>query len=531
MSSHFCLSVRFLDAAFHGRGDGDEPEWPPSPLRVFQALVAAAARKNRGELTPGTRSALRWLEGEAESPLVIAPGAVAGAGYRLSVPNNAMDIVARAWSKGNDSNSGDANPATHRTMKSVRPMLLSGHATHYLWRLPDPVGEEIREHVQLLSETASSIVALGWGLDLAVGDGAVLSDEQVEKLDGEQWLPARSAAGNGLRVPVQGTLEDIMKHHESFLKRLGADGFVPPPPLSMYKKVDYRRAIGPPTRPVAAFSLLQLNASGFRAFDTARRGLTVAGMMRNAVKTAAARSGWPESKIASFVLGHGESNVGGEHVAVGPHRFAYLPLPSIETWNERRASAGSVRRVIVSTFASECEEEIAWAQRMVPGQELRDEDTKQPVALLSLIPVSEKIVRRYMQPASVWATVTPVVLPGYDDTKHYRRRMEHEIEAEEQRELLERLDLRIDGLLRKAITHAGFSKVLADNAELEWRKVGFWPGTELADRYGVPEHLKRFPRYHVRIQWRDTSCEAVKIPGPVCLGGGRFYGLGLFAAE
>jgi hypothetical protein len=24
--------------------------------------------------------------------------------------------------------------------------------------------------------------------------------------------------------------------------------------------------------------------------------------------------------------------------------------------------------------------------------------------------------------------------------------------------------------------------------ELEWRKVGFWPGTDLADRYGVPDH-------------------------------------------
>ncbi|MBX9622589.1 MAG: type I-U CRISPR-associated protein Cas5/Cas6, partial [Gemmataceae bacterium] len=48
MGSSFCVSVTFLDPAFHGRGDGGEPEWPPSPLRLFQAVVAAAAARWRG---------------------------------------------------------------------------------------------------------------------------------------------------------------------------------------------------------------------------------------------------------------------------------------------------------------------------------------------------------------------------------------------------------------------------------------------------------------------------------------------------
>src|ERR1700730_13175967 len=41
-ASHFCLSVTFHDCRFHGRRDNGEPEWPPSPLRLFQSLVAAA---------------------------------------------------------------------------------------------------------------------------------------------------------------------------------------------------------------------------------------------------------------------------------------------------------------------------------------------------------------------------------------------------------------------------------------------------------------------------------------------------------
>jgi len=54
MSSHFCISVTFLDPAFHGRADGGEPEWPPSPLRLFQSLVAAAHEGWKG-------SNVRWL--------------------------------------------------------------------------------------------------------------------------------------------------------------------------------------------------------------------------------------------------------------------------------------------------------------------------------------------------------------------------------------------------------------------------------------------------------------------------------------
>jgi len=254
-------------------------------------------------------------------------------------------------------------------------------------------------------------------------------------------------------------------------------------------------------------------------------------MMRSAVKAAAQRSGWEEAKIDSFVLGHGESKVSAAHVAVGPRRFAYLPLPSIESRKDRTGGvAGSVRSVIVTTFSSDCQDAVAWAKRAVSGVELRDDDTKEAVALLSLIPDRDNGVQRYLQQAATWATVTPMVLPGFDDPAHYRRRMKKPIGAEGQRILLERLDTRIDGLLRKAIVQAGFSQELADNALVEWRKVGFWPGSEPAERYGTPAHLKRFPTYHVKIRWRDAQLHAVEIPGPICLGGGRFYGLGLFAA-
>ncbi len=528
MCAYFCLSIRFLDPVFHGRRDGNQPEWPPSPLRVFQMLVAASARRR------GVRdfAALRWLEQEP-APVVIAPVAVvASHSYRLSVPNNAMDIVARAWVRSNDSNSGDANPATHRTMKSIRPVLMtSGDAVHYLWLLAEPADEATRAHVETLCDVARSVVALGWGVDLAIGHGAMLSNDETNSLRGERWLPSRGETDNVLRLPRLGTLDALENRHTKFLNRIGSGGFTPPPALTAYETATYRRASDVNRKPVAAFALRKHDGSGgFCAFDTVQRGLTVAGMLRHATGLAALHAGWPEDSINTCILGHGEAK-GARHVTVGAQRFAYLPLPSIEFRGQGKARiVGSIRRVLLATLTDGYENEIAWSRRAMPGQILIDEGTHQPVAELSMLPANDGIVNNYVQPSSTWATVTPVVLPGYDDPAHYRRRLKRGTEADEQKNLLDKLYSRTEALLRKAITQAGLSQELADHANLEWRKVGFWAGAEMADRYGVPQHLKCFPRFHVRIQWRNAQNKPVSIPGPICLGGGRFYGLGLFAA-
>lgn len=532
MTSYFCLSIRFLDSRFHGRGDAGEPEWPPSPLRAFQALVAAAARQHRGELPNEIALALQWLESESEHhpPVVVAPEMKQGSGYWLSVPHNAMDIVARAWSRGNESGTGDADERKHRTMKKVRPAYLNGDAVHYMWPLPNLVTDEIRNHMQALLTAARGIASVGWGTDMAVGHASLISTSEVETLAGERWLPFETA-DCGLRVPLNGTFRQLSHRHQQFVGRLRAEGLDAPTPLSAFRKIRYRRATQPPIGALAPFSLLKVDGSGFRAFDPVRKGLTVAGMVRGVAKIAAERSGWPSSKVNAFVLGHAESNGAGRHVAVGPARFAYLPLPSIESRGSGKSRVvGHVRRIMLTCSTEGCEKEITWARRMLSGQELIDEKSKEPVGLLSVIPATDNIVRWYTGQADTWATVTPVVLPGYDDPAHLRRRLKAGTSSsEEKRKTVERLSGRVEELLRKAIVHAGLPQELADHAELEWRKVGFWAGTDLADRYGVPDHLRRFPRFHVKVRWRNKRREPIKVPGPICLGGGRFYGLGLLA--
>jgi CRISPR-associated protein Csb2 len=536
MPATFCLTVRFLDPAYHGRENGGEPEWPPSPLRAFQALVAAAGALGRGQIRPADREALVWLE-RLPPPTVVAPTSEAaeGYGYRLSVPNNSLDRVAEAWARGNDSNVGDANPATHRTMKPVRPTWLrGGDSVHWLWGREEPMCGEASRHVEVLSRLAASIVALGWGIDLAIGRGAILAEEDVARLDGERWLPSGADRGKALRVPRPGTLDELVARHGAFLGRIidGGSSLAPPTPLSRYAIVRYTRRGETPPRPVAAFSLLRLDGGGFRPFDAVRRALSVAGMLRHATARTARIAGWAEARVESFVLGHGEKQSERAHAAVGHRRFAYLPVPTIEARGDGTSPvAGSVRRVLVASFAEGCEDEIAWARGALSGQELVSAGLPPtPVALLSHIPESDSRLRCYLAPAATWATVTPVVLPGYDDPAHFRRRLAREPAAEKRRALVGRLEHRVAKLMRKAIVQAGFPSALAQHAELDWCSSGFWPGVDLASRYGVPDHLRRFPRLHVRLTWRDAAGNPVKVPGPICLGGGRFFGVGLFAA-
>ncbi|MFO0808628.1 MAG: type I-U CRISPR-associated protein Csb2 [Gemmataceae bacterium] len=502
MPNFLCVSVSFLDARFHGRRDGGAPEWPPSPLRLFQALVASsAARWPAAAFADYAAPALRWLE-SLSAPVIATPEQRTGQPYRLSVPNNAMDIVGRAWSRGNTSNSGDANPATHKAMKTVRPThLVGGESVAYLWELPEPLTEEVRGYAEVISAAARGIVAVGWGIDMVAADGRLLDASAAGAVAGERWRPAVGTTDGGLRVPRPGTVAALARRHQAFLNRMTE--LAPVPALTEYEVVGYRRATDPATRQFAAFQLLKPDASGFRPFDSVRRTAVVAGMVRHLAAEMAAAAGWSESKVNTFVHGH---TADGNDRGTGGPRFLYVPLPSIERRGpkgERRPEhVSSVRRVLVVAPPGGATE-IGWARRTLSGQELIDEQTKQPAAVLSLIPTTDPHIQSYVGVASVWSTVTPVILPGYDD---------HDA-------------AKAEALLRKAIGQAGFPPELAAAAVLDWRQVGFRAGVEKAIRYEPPTHLKAFPRYHVRIRWPNA------VRGPVVIGGGRHCGFGTFAVE
>ena len=176
MTRILLLSVRFLDDCYHGLIDnGDKGEWPPSPFRVFQALVAGNAHRttipasthnalpcaHRREKQHGAPvtvgdplfGALRWLE-SLDAPSIVVSAARAGRVLLTYVLNNISD----------------SNPNS-RTPKTIRPTLFNGdRLLQYVWTFEQTTPCAM-DHARVIAEAARHIHCLGWGIDLAVGCG------------------------------------------------------------------------------------------------------------------------------------------------------------------------------------------------------------------------------------------------------------------------------------------------------------------------------------------------------------------------
>jgi len=180
-----------------------------------------------------------------------------------------------------------------------------------------------------------------------------------------------------------------------------------------------------------------------------------------------------------------------------PPRFSYLPVPSIG----HDHADGMIRRLlIVEPFGGDGSH-ARWAQDRLRSLPLTDKDGNERGILRDLWrPTSANMVMRYIDDARTWSTVTPVILPGFDDGKQ----------------------MKAEKLFITAVQQAELPVEAIE--ELSLRKAPFWPGSQHPSQYHVPAYLKHFSRWHVRLVFREP------IGGPLAIGAGRHCGLGLFAA-
>ncbi len=477
MPDLLCLTVRFLQPYGHGRGDDGEPQWPPSPLRLFQALVAASAShwNERMELTCAV-PALRWMESLGQPAIAAAEGVAAASGTLFYVPDNSADLVVPAWKR------GELTRAVKRTEKICRPTHVNGDAVHYLFQ----IRESPCPHLTTLKAAARSITHLGWGIDMVAADASLISEAEAARLSGERWRPAPSGSAP-LRVPIQGTLEALMKKHSDFLNRLGPDGFRPVPPLTAFRVVNYRRESEPLARPCIAFRLLDPDTGKPQTY-AATDPVKVAGMIRGAVHQVARNAERDPKWIGEFVCGHHD----------GPDsfpRFSYLPLPSIQPV----VGVGRISRVVIAEPIGSDGREIDWLKPRLSGVVANNEQDRH--ALLVPLPRDDFVLKQYLRSSPTWTTVTPVALPGSDDG----------------------MASKTAKLLEKMLRHAGYSSDAVE--DIEYHRVPFRRGAEDAKRYRPrgDHYLSNCTMYHMRIRWKNPLC------GPIGLGGGRHCGLGVFA--
>ena len=478
MTRHLCISVTLLDGLFHGKRDAGEAEWPPSPLRLFQALLAGARTGCRTrEWSDAKADAFRWLE-RRQPPEIVAPLGRPAPSYSLYVPNNNSDKT--------------FNRQDRLTTKVARPHRTAGGRTcHYLWKMDDDMAEH-SPAAEALRREARRILALGWGIDQAVGDGLLLTPAEAAALPGLRWTPWESAGPSGavpLRIPRPGTLDDLERVHASFLASVSRDGYRPKRKPSVFATAAYARPLTLPGRPSAGFDLH--DRRGDRRAFAQTDAVAVAAMVRHVACEAAKRDSHEfPGRSELYVAGH----VGDAQES--PPRFSYLPLPTVG----HPHADGLIRRVLIAEPYGTPGDHARWARRRLRHSELTD-TTGQARCVLAPAEGTDNVAACYTRPARSWSSVTPVVLPGFDDGRHYKAQR----------------------LFFKATGQAGLP--VEAIAEMVLRKAPFWPGSQHPRRYRRPDYLRDLPAWHVHLRFHEP------IPGPLAIGAGRHCGLGLFAAE
>lgn len=503
MKPTFCLSFRFIQPypLFHGRADGDESEWPPSPMRAYQALLNAACLRTRGNSLPvEVTSALQVIE--SIRPIIIAPRAtLSSTGYRAYVPHNHADLVSAAWYRGNH----ESSIASHRVEKDHRPRRIESNenelpTVHYLYHLEDAPIEPL-QLLHTLRPSARSVHHLGWGIDQVVAD-ASLVEHGDKAISGEHWLPS-PLGSNRLRAPQSGSLNALTARHSRFLTRLVDSEWNDVPPLTAIEYVKYRRSTDPLPRPYQAFKLLNFDGSTHRHRPS--QLMHLAGMVRHLAiermnRPGFAPAGTPDDWVKVFVAGHARED-SSDH-----QQLSYLPLPSV---GHEHTDPGIRRFMLVAPLG--CDAWLNAVARQLAGQQLQplfgnEFPDRDPPMLVPIRP--DSVIRRYTQPARIWHSFTPVILPGHDDHKPLKRIK----------------------LIEKALAESGVEQ----SCTFEPSSFSHFRKTYSAHKYDRdhkpqgflrPDHLLSQTAVHLTLRFDQP------IPGPITLGAGRHCGFGLMVGE
>jgi CRISPR-associated protein Csb2 len=463
------FSVRLLDGRYHGAGD-----WPPSPFRLFQALVAAAHLGR--EATEAETAALRWLEHLAP-PIIAAPKAQPAGTTAYWVPRNGADAFG-----GNL-----ARAAQARDAKYSKPQLFDARVPLlYVWRFADDGG-----HAAALVRLADLLYQLGRGVDMAFALAETCEAAEAERRlalhPGSVHRPTPQGSRYALRCPQPGaSLDSLRRHHAEQLSRL---------------RGGYFRQAAPPT-----FQTLGYDAPPLRFLYELRPGDTGAGFaalpLTHAVRLAEAVRDHIAERLRPHHPGQVERYLMGREAGEADKalRVRIVPLPSIG----HAHTPEGIRRVLVEV-PPDCPVPAADIDWACAGAAL-------PEAGGVLVPTKDGgMLDHYgigggpARWARVWRTVTPVALPVHRSrgARGGGRRADSEDD--------------IAHAARQALRHAGW------DARADVRRIQ----RELFEAKGTRAEGFAHGRfaaaqlYHLEIAFEQP------VAGPVLVGNGRYLGLGL----
>ena len=471
------LELEFLFPAgrFHGE------EWPPSPARVFQALVAGTHRGVHGLIHQHRRDdALRWLEAQPP-PTVLAPAATSDGGHLDNyVPNN------------------DDDPAQHvRTAKTLLVHAFpAGSVAAYRWTF-----EGDGTQADVVAAMAPLITYLGQTVDGVFCRGRVHhAAPQIDAADARILYCPREVPGGEWLAPASGFFA-LCQH------RYPCPVSSEPPDFTNSRQITYTplgEVPAEPAVPLAFFHLERLDGGSPWWPEQVREP---AGLVRNALvewaKTASVRKAFNADRVTRLLTGH--RAVDDPSPSDGNGHFGVVPLPSL---NDAGTADGRFRRVALVGWGAEGAGERALFEettRALHGAKVYDQRSKtggrDACAILRRMSAGSTGYwsQWWTAPARHWRSVTPVILTG-----------------------LLRPGRTLENLAVRALGQAGHHP--DEIASVAVSTGPLVPHTRSARAYRISvedRYLHTPPRCHVEVVFRRA------VPGPLVLGRGRYAGLGL----
>ncbi|MBN8508024.1 MAG: type I-U CRISPR-associated protein Cas5/Cas6 [Burkholderiales bacterium] len=488
------IRVQFL-AGYSGR------EWPPSPARLFKALVSSARAGWSHSNREAIDRSLRALE--QKLPEIVAPRAAPRPPrQRRFVPNNSKN-----WPTERKLNPEKGIDLDEEPM--IRWDIEAPSVAWYWWQDVDA------SHVPVIRDVSRRVSSVGKGEDLAVLDAT----DAEPPAGAVRWRPA--STGATLEVPEAGCLDvcDAAFARDSSQLPLAAAGV---------RAVAYAPDARAADREVPTF-VLGLWRNGKRRSWDARLLRQVVGPVRHLLDKirsevvdvlARGPSDRPamEALVRRVLVGHDESDkpISGPHLAILPLPSVLGPYPDGRVRRIALADLGggddSTRRAIVET-----------AQVLLHGRELLDNGRHTGIVLDT--DPDTQWPAKISGASRSWATVTPVVQEATELTgKEWRsliaaRRNAAKYPAKAAAAEIRLRERRLE-LLARAISRA-IEGTGAGVESIELATAAWLPGVHLAGEYRANGYLAQSPRLHLRVTFDRL------IRGPLAIGRGRHVGFGV----
>lgn len=513
MARALLLFVRFHDGRYHG-----QPEWPPSPARLFQALVAGAAMGMR--LSDDDRDAFEWLE-RLSPPIIHAPPKKEGSGFTNYVPNNDLDAVG-----------GDLGRVGKiRAPKLIKPRLFDPRTPLiYAWTLETGDGQA----GHLRDSVVDKLYQLGRGVDMAWAWAEIVDvgdlQEHLTEYGGVLYRPSiEGTEGFSLLCPQQGSLARVEYCFQKTAKRFtilrkgrGLQQLFSKPPKPRFRGIVYNAS--------PHLGIYELRLAGSESVFM-RWPLTQACALAVTVRDLAAAKlteGLPESAalIERTIVGRNAIE------ADKATRIRIVPLPSIGSVHV----TPSIRRVLVE-IPPNCplpSEDIEWA---FSGLTISDPETGE--ILCELVQADNRKMLWYYgaseghpNASRVWRTITAAALPRSAARRRIDPdRLRHELSVarknptarfSEAKGAKERLneEARACTVVLQALRHAG---IHASVESVRVQREPFDSRGSRAEAFASGTRFAKEQLWHVEITFAGT------VRGPLLIGDGRYLGLGLMA--